>query len=328
MSGAEAVVGVAAAGVGFASLAIQLLDSIQKLKGFHGKAKNASTTLEDLIFDLETMGLRLDQLERHKSHDNAEAGLLARCLDRCRVMTDRVQVIVDKMHRINLKNANLGKLYTAFKDPDIAKLFTDLEQAKTSLSLSLLTFYSEQQSRLQHDQIAMMQRHSMQLALIWSETQANTGALARYSGQFAQPGLPSSVQDDRAHHSWSQTQPSHDNSLTLGHPTRHVKRSSKKRALKFTIHFPRQICSRVWNISFVQGQCGWDLKLRTYMAREPESEIFYRCMTGDLKAMQRMIAEGEASLWDVSPQRVVLGPQDWFPLGSMIDDPDLVWVSD
>lgn len=328
MSGVEAVVGVAAAGVGFASLAIQLLDSIQKLKAFHGKIKNAPSALEDLIFDLETIGRQLDLLERHKSCDTSEAELLARCVSRCHMRTDRIQALVSKMQRIGDNNARLGRFYLAFKDPDVAKLVAELEQAKSSLNSSMLTFYFDRQSKFLQEQAATTKHHNMQLALISTHMQANTSALTSLADRAIDQCSVSTVLHSHSPHLRRQSECLQDTDVVSRQVKRAPKRGERNRTWQFTIRFPRLICSQIWNLSAVRAEFGWDLKLRTSTARDPDSEVFYRCLTGDVRAVQRMIAEGEASPRDHSPVFVRLGPRLYVSQADERVEHNLFWVSD
>jgi len=63
-SGAEAIVGLVAAGAGLASLVIQLGESATKLRKLYYAAKNAPRTIARLAFDLDTMALTFRELEK------------------------------------------------------------------------------------------------------------------------------------------------------------------------------------------------------------------------------------------------------------------------
>jgi hypothetical protein len=61
------VFGAVASGVGLVSLALQLVDSAQKLKKLYNTTRDAPTTVADLCFELETMSLSLRQLNSHRN---------------------------------------------------------------------------------------------------------------------------------------------------------------------------------------------------------------------------------------------------------------------
>lgn len=130
-----------ASGAGLVSLAIQLLESSQKLKGLYSASRNAPRTIEDLCFELETLSLQLRELERHRNldrFDNTE--VLDRCIAACQQRVVRVRDVVDAMSRYMGRNSTFGGLYTAFKEPEMRKLIVELEQAKSSLSLAYISY--------------------------------------------------------------------------------------------------------------------------------------------------------------------------------------------
>ncbi|KAK4495963.1 hypothetical protein PRZ48_013231 [Zasmidium cellare] len=282
MSGIEIFGGVSAG--------IQLVESIQKLRAFCSTVKNAPSTLQDLIFDLETMALCLDQIERTQT--TGDPLLLIRCLDRCRVSTSRIQVVVDKIQSIGAKRAFVSKLYTAMKDPDISKLFVELEQAKSTLSLTLIAFNSRNQTTLQNTQLARMEHQSVQLDLIWTQMRLNNEAIAQMSLRAVPPRS--------ILHGYKRVPESSLELCAPGVCQKGTVWSKKARNRRFTIRLPQWLSSRVWRVCLTQAQSGWDLNLRTSTPRDPLSEVFFRCVKGDVKAVQKMTAEGEASLFDYS----------------------------
>jgi hypothetical protein len=130
-----------ASGAGLVSLAIQLLESSRKLKGLYDATKDASRIVKDLCFDLETLSLQLRQLEQHRQHDHPNTELLDRCIAQCERRTEKVSDVVDDMARYIQRSVTFGRLYVAFKEPAVEKLLDELERAKSSLSLTYITYY-------------------------------------------------------------------------------------------------------------------------------------------------------------------------------------------
>jgi len=129
-----------ASGAGLVSLAIQLLESSQKLKGLYSAAKDAPNNVKDLCFDLETLSLQLRQLEQHRQHDHLDTELLNRCIAQCERRTAKVSDVVDDMTRYIRRSVAFGKLYAAFKEPEVGRLLDELERAKSSLSLTYISY--------------------------------------------------------------------------------------------------------------------------------------------------------------------------------------------
>ena len=131
---------VVACGAGLVSLAIQLLESSRKLKGLYDTAKDAPSNVKDLCFDLETLSLQLRQLEQHRQHDRLNTELLDRCIAQCQRRTDKVSDVVDDMARYIRRSAAFGRLYAAFKEPEVETLLDELERAKSSLSFTYISY--------------------------------------------------------------------------------------------------------------------------------------------------------------------------------------------
>jgi len=129
-----------ASGAGLVSLAIQLLESSQKLKDLYSATRDAPRNVKDLCFDLETLSLQLRQLEQHRQHDHLDTELLDRCIAQCERRTGNVRDIVDDMARYIRRSAAFGRLYAAFKEPEVESLLDELERAKTSLSLTYISY--------------------------------------------------------------------------------------------------------------------------------------------------------------------------------------------
>lgn len=129
-----------ASGAGLASLALQLLESSQKLKGLYHASRDAPRTVTDICFELETLSLQLRHLERRRQHDRLDTELLDRCIATCQHRTERVKSVVDDMARYMRKFTGFGKLYSAFREPEMRRLLEELESAKSSLSLAYITY--------------------------------------------------------------------------------------------------------------------------------------------------------------------------------------------
>jgi hypothetical protein len=122
---------------GLLSLAIQLLESSRKLKGFYNTSRDAPQAVADLSFELETMPLSLRQLEKHRLLDDQ---LLGRCVVTCTRMTAKVEAAIAKMDHLLKRSRGVGMLYTAFKESEMRKLLEELEYAKSSMLFAYMSY--------------------------------------------------------------------------------------------------------------------------------------------------------------------------------------------
>lgn len=129
------IFGAVASGAGLVSLSMQLLESTQKLKGFFDSSRDAPDTVRDLCFDLETMSLSLRQIEHHRQSDVLGDELLGRCIVTCERAIANI-----KAEGMLRKARFAGRLYTAFRDPEVRRLLADMEHAKSSMSLAYMSY--------------------------------------------------------------------------------------------------------------------------------------------------------------------------------------------
>lgn len=150
MSGIE-VFGVVTGGAGLVSLGLQLGDSARRLKKLYHTVKDAPESLQLLSFELETMALSLELLQRQQKpqHQNSTDVLFLRCLATCQQRTHEVQRLVDTMTRRMEKHSRLrGRLYFAAKDQDVHDMIGRLEIAKSSLQMAYAMYQSEVAQRI------------------------------------------------------------------------------------------------------------------------------------------------------------------------------------
>ena len=133
---AEVIVGVAASGAGLVGLAIQLLETAQSIREFHGLVKSAPDALLNLSHQLETVSLLLRQLETHRQHDSYDAELLGRCIDQCQHSATQMGALVQKLEKRLARLRILGRIMVALRDDEFHRLLTEIEQAKSSIMLT------------------------------------------------------------------------------------------------------------------------------------------------------------------------------------------------
>ena len=134
------IFGAVASGAGLVSLSMQLLESAQKLKGFCDLCRDAPETVMQLYFDMETMALALRQFEQYRQNDVSGSELLARCIIACDQAVVKIRTAVDKLGRLLRKARLAGRIYVAFKEPEVSRLLEDLERAKGSMLLAYTSY--------------------------------------------------------------------------------------------------------------------------------------------------------------------------------------------
>jgi hypothetical protein len=55
-------------------------------------------------------------------------------------MTAKIEAAVDKMEYVLRKSRGVGRMYAAFKEPEISKLLEGLEHAKSSMLFAYMSY--------------------------------------------------------------------------------------------------------------------------------------------------------------------------------------------
>ena len=312
MSGFEAVFGAVSAGAGLLALSIQLGESAMKLKRLYQAAKDASSTIERLLFDLETMSLALGQLEQHRRHDTHSEAPITRCITQCQQCVQDVQQLVDNLERCLTKHARLrGRVYAAFKERDVKELLDDLERAKSSLNLAYTMYMGiEQQRRHQEhrimlssiqDQVTLGSANiSQQLTLLKPSSKPSPQRLLNVPKRHPDQGNERLLTATSEPYTMS-TAGAHNHSERCNGSslTAIAKRNNGRLRLRAQFGFPAWLSSRVWDVALVGAQSGWNIQIRTYHLVPHDSPIFKYCEAGYLPGVRRLIESGKASPLDV-----------------------------
>lgn len=316
MSGIEAVIGLAAGGAGLVSLSIQLVECTIKLKRLYHAAQDAPRTISNLIFDLETTSLALQQLEQHRENSGPVDALLARCIIRCQQETTEIGRLVAKMEGCIARHSKIGgKIYSAFKQRDVEELLDSLEKSKSALTLAYMMYRDEHQRRrdeahngmlaiqstmIQDLQAQMLAGNTMisnQLTLLNPMPmilQQQERCFVSMESSAVNP-IPLPVNPARA----GIDELNSDASGTFNYLSRGRARTKKsKTRFRATIRLPSWVSRRVYDIAVVQLQCGWCTMLQTYNELPGNPVVVRYCRSGNLAGLRNLIENRKATILD------------------------------
>lgn len=139
------ILGIAAAGAGFLSLAGQVLDGLIKLRGFIAAINSAQREIHDLCHELDILRGLLEEAGR-RVQESAPADFDARHLKHAFGHCEKMRGHVDSMLKRLEVNINRSKATSAlrypFKRKEIEGMLLDVERGKTSLLLANQSFES------------------------------------------------------------------------------------------------------------------------------------------------------------------------------------------
>jgi len=142
-----AEIGLIASGISIASLAIQIGDSIIKLKDFCSLVKDAPEEIEYLIEELEVLGLVISDIEASITSNQDESTLaldattVSRCLGLCKRGADALEKAVQELGAELEKGRKRGSFKTALRKGTTDRLREKLRNAQSLMVLSQQTYY-------------------------------------------------------------------------------------------------------------------------------------------------------------------------------------------
>ena len=139
------LVGVISSGIGIATLAAQITDSVIKLKSYWDQLKDASEDLQLLIEEIEDLNLLLSEIEKDQQRNPLSSRLLgstaaSKCFEHCKRGADRLKELTTELG-LEIKAGGRWKKRWAsakvvLKKDRLEKYRSRLERASRSLSLA------------------------------------------------------------------------------------------------------------------------------------------------------------------------------------------------
>ncbi|KAK5111287.1 hypothetical protein LTR85_012182 [Meristemomyces frigidus] len=266
------ILGVVGSVVGVASFALELAESIKKLKDFCVRVANAPKTLQRTIKENEVLSNLLNQLSGTLGSAAGSTGnrSLQGCVDLCRVGVERIVAVTGDLDtKMNDKRRRTSIKFASCKD-DLRDMMQELEQGKSSLLLAHQIYMQAQAddaAKLQHAQIAALLAGQV---LVTQFTQGMHAAARPDSGE---------------------------------HPSRRVDVGHKDDAYSgFRIRTPAWLRRRVWELSVSRELESWTrsltINLTTYLIIDDSSQTYKMCKDGDLLGLRHLFSIGVASPLD------------------------------
>ena len=137
------MLGIVASGMGIASLAIQIGDSLIKLKDFWDAVKEAPEEVKYLIEEIETLSLVLSEIDANANEDDmVQIGSAAsrKCLDLCRRGAAVLGTVVGQAEQEIAKKRRIGSVKMVLKKGLVDTLKDRLKTVQLMLMLSHQTY--------------------------------------------------------------------------------------------------------------------------------------------------------------------------------------------
>ncbi|TVY32214.1 hypothetical protein LSUB1_G008307 [Lachnellula subtilissima] len=296
-----AELGVAASAISIASIAIQVGDSIIKLKDFWNHVKEAPEEIKWLMEEIETLGFVLSGVESSKAHSDPlhlEPAFANRCLESCRKGASILEAVVKEADEEIRKRRKVGGVKAVLKKGTIERLKERLRSAQLMLMLSNQA-YSErralqkQRHELHREWAELQQRQLDELRTSVSQSTDVVLSLHTTVGQQASLASPSLCNSRPSHAATA--------SDSLERTDASVQKAQKRQQTFLArLGGPRwlPLIGRVLEVSGSRAPCGWNFSIRTYNVVSRHSPAMQFAARGKLSELQKLITEGKASLLD------------------------------
>ncbi|KAH9836413.1 hypothetical protein Tdes44962_MAKER08483 [Teratosphaeria destructans] len=255
--------GVAAGVVGVAGFAIQLAESVVKLKDFCSRVKGAPEELDEIVNGLQQSSNLLDRIANQQSSFAAvDRSLVDHSLTICSGAIKRIKAEADRLDADMRHRRLRASVKLALKEKEMDRLLLKLDRAKADLHHAY-TIWSTSQLHLGQKQLA----HDIaSMTLVQTVTAHPT----------------SEVVDVKA----------------VGSVRMRKPRGRKGDAQKYTLRLPTWLYSQAWEMSFQRAASGWDFSLKSYRILPTMGSVYDICREGDLDNMKVLIGRKGLSIFD------------------------------
>lgn len=258
--------GVAAGAFGIVSLSIQLAESVQKVKCFYEKVKNAPPELADLIEEIEEMSDLVKDLE----HENQSTGFvvsssLRKCIKSSRKAVEYFEMFAVALQNRTTKSRIRGGLKFALTQNDIGSMLNRLERSKSLLTLAYI----------QYQQAINQQQQDATRKIIEGLASGQSVILKAVQTADISGG---------------------DGVTTIS--KRHFRQGCGRAKRIFGIKTPKWMSKHIRQLALDRSTSGWQFTLKTYGIVSSDSQVFKACEAGDILGMRKLFDAGLASPFD------------------------------
>lgn len=310
------VLGVVASGMSVVSLAIQVAESINKLKAFYSLVQSAPTEILLLLDELETLSLILEDID-----SSTRDGLF---------LNPRVKVAVMRSYRLCRSSGEAlarlaaelelgvnarkrrGGLKAAMKKEKIDELRKRLENTKVTMMLASQCYSQaiQQQKWESHEQDManiMDAMSGVSQLFEFSKLSSNQDEIPKNEGEnISENGNLVSTRNTRTtnssrHWNHQKTKKTNGAKKMLGYLDILTQEYGNSTATMIWLQFPSWIHSQRYQFCLSKSCQGWEQSLRSYNVLPFDDLVFQYSMEGNVIGLQRLFQVGKASPFVVDP---------------------------
>jgi hypothetical protein len=291
---AMAEVGIIASGMGIASLGLQLLDNVKKLKEFWDSVKEAPDDVRYALTELEILRTIIDAIPKNDTDMPAiSAASSTKCLELCYQVLDLLESLLNDMNQKIEKRVTRGSIRVVLKKDTIDRFRGRLRNAQDMLVLCRQTYFDAVQA----------ERHRIQLELMEKIDECRRREFLELKAAYTSSMAPKMCVDTSNANNLQMTKPATSSNVV----TRGMVRGRKphfNRKLQTPSWFP---CTHwAWDFSAYRAPAGWDFTFRQYYVIDYGSPAWIHVGNGDVAAMQLLFESKKATPFDRTPSGYTL----------------------
>jgi len=287
-------------------LASKLLDAAKRIRSLYDTFKSAPETLEDIAFQLQTTSLSVRLLEQHKDHYPHDQSLFLLSMKQCHIHAARIEEGIGKLEQYMARSWISGTWCISFGESELTRLLRNITQAKESLQLVLMVFGTEMQTQRAH-------AHGSQLDQVQTQVQSGIEKMMLRLTQNSQSTFETrsepqyrtamTVSSSHGFVGRDESDERRDTTYGVGNGRDIARKKAQGRFRKTHFHatfaLPTWLSTRIWDLAATQIGRTRSWNLQTYNVVPMSAEIISRCEVGDVRGVQKLIANGQASPLDV-----------------------------
>ncbi|KAF7939477.1 hypothetical protein BELL_0060g00190 [Botrytis elliptica] len=290
-----AEIGIIASGMGVASLGLQLMDGVRKLKQFWDEVKEAPKDIQYALEELDALSLVLSDI--HTSNSNLPSipsATVTRCSELCRRGTDILNTIVKDLNVAISKRRKIGSAKVVLKKDTLDKFRNRLRDAQYMLMLSRQTYSDALQTEYHKLQIEAVESHANRQLQGIEELKLSVTRSANVMSSTLLQSRDTVVYD-------------YETKRPMRGRTR-TKLDRKAKCFQKKFRTPRLFSSSsyTWDFSGYQAPSGWTFNFRQYYTIDSSSPTWICVLDGDVSGLQVLFQSKRATPFDRVPQGMTL----------------------
>jgi hypothetical protein len=312
------VLGVVASGMSVVSLAIQVAESINKLKAFYSLVQSAPTDIILLLDELETLSLILEDVDssiRDELLLNPRVKVaVMRSYRLCRSSGEALARLAAELELGINTGKKRGTLKAAMKKDKIDELEKRLESAKATMMLANQCYNQaiQQQNWESYERDmgnimvaisgASQPVESNKLSSSQDEIPKNDGEERSYDGNlvFAQKSR-SAYSSPHSNHGAQKLITMTATKKLFGYLDMLTQEYGNATATMVSLRLPSWIHARRYEFCLSKSYQGWEQSLRSYTVLSYDDLVFQYSMEGDVIGLQKLFQMGKASPFVADP---------------------------